>query len=119
MSIMDKLKKPLLLSMVVTGLMAQTNIDNCYACHGINFEKQAMGKSKVVADMNNTALINSMLGYQDGNYGGPLKVIMENQLKDLTVDQIEEIAELIVDIKEYPAKVDILEEENQYEGVNK
>ena len=65
---------------VSSALMAGVNAGACFACHGKNFEKHAMGKSKVVADMTHAEIAASLKGYKAGTYGGPMKGIMKGQV---------------------------------------
>jgi len=73
------------------------NLGKCMGCHGKTFEKHAMGKSKIVKDMNSTAIVESIQGYQN-NEGGPLKMIMKGQVKTLTEEEVKEVANLIKNI---------------------
>ena len=59
----------------------KVDLTKCYACHGKQFDKKALGKSKIVAEMSQKDINSSLIGYQDGIYGGPLKKIMQSQLK--------------------------------------
>ena len=59
---------------------ATVNLSACVACHGANFEKVAMGVSKVVKDMTKDEIIASLKGYQDGSYGGNMKALMKGQV---------------------------------------
>jgi cytochrome c553 len=68
------------------------NLNRCIGCHGTQFEKSALGKSKVVKDMNASEIVTALKGYKDGTYGGTMKGIMKGQVKDLNDTQIENIA---------------------------
>ncbi|CAA6803826.1 MAG: Cytochrome C553 (soluble cytochrome f) [uncultured Sulfurovum sp.] len=65
----------------------------CIGCHGANFEKAAMGKSKIVKDMTAEEIITSLNGYKDGTYGGPMKAIMKGQANSMSEDDIKAFAE--------------------------
>ncbi len=41
----------------------------CVGCHGQNFEKAALGKSKIVKDMTKDEIVKALKGYKDGSYG--------------------------------------------------
>ncbi len=56
----------------------------CVGCHGANFEKKAMGKSKVVKDMSKEEIVAALKGYKAGTYGGAMKGIMAGQVKSLS-----------------------------------
>jgi len=65
-----------------SGLMAG-NLTACTSCHGKTFEKPALGKSKIVKDMSKEEIAKALQGYKDGTYGGPMKGIMVNQVKNI------------------------------------
>ncbi|HIP51306.1 MAG TPA: c-type cytochrome [Campylobacterales bacterium] len=65
----------------------------CAGCHGVEFEKSAMGKSKVVKDMTAEEITTALNGYKDGTYGGPMKAIMAGQTKGMSADDIKAIAD--------------------------
>ena len=67
----------------------------CASCHGINGEKVALGKSKIIKDMTKAEIVSSLNGYKNGTYGGASKNIMLPQVKDLSDTDIKEISELI------------------------
>ena len=60
--------------------MAGVNGAACAACHGKNFEKHAMGKSKIVKDMTHAEIAEALKGYKAGTYGGPMKGVMKGQV---------------------------------------
>jgi cytochrome c-type protein NapB len=64
----------------------------CKGCHGQEFEKKAMGKSKVVKDMSKDEIVAALKGYKDGSYGGAMKGLMAGQVKSLDDAAIEAIA---------------------------
>ena len=64
----------------------------CAGCHGANFEKVALGKSKIVKDMAQADIITALKGYKDGSYGGPMKGVMKGQVDKLSDADIEAIA---------------------------
>ncbi len=67
----------------------------CVGCHGANFEKKAMGKSKVVKDMSKADIIAALKGYKAGTYGGAMKGIMVGQVKSLSDADMAAIADSI------------------------
>jgi len=60
--------------------MASVNGKACVSCHGAHFEKHALGKSKVVADMTHAEIATALKGYKHGTYGGPMKGLMKGQV---------------------------------------
>jgi len=89
------MKRVTLIILFSTPLVWATNLNSCTGCHGLNFEKVALGKSKVVKDMSKEEIISTMKGYKDGTYGGTLKSVMQRAVKNLTDKEIEEIAKQI------------------------
>ena len=67
----------------------------CVACHGINAEKKAMGKSQVIAGWEKTKTVAALQGYKDGSYGGAMKGVMKGQVTRLSDAEIEAVAEFI------------------------
>jgi cytochrome c-type protein NapB len=60
--------------------MAGVNAGACKGCHGANFEKHAMGKSKVVSEMSHADIATALKGYKAGTYGGAMKGLMKGQV---------------------------------------
>jgi len=88
--------KKIVLSLTVLGaasLFAAVNTAACAGCHGANFEKVALGKSKVVKDMTKADIEKALKGYKDGTYGGAMKAVMKGQASKLDDAAIKEIAE--------------------------
>ena len=59
---------------------AAVQLGACKGCHGQNFEKKALGKSKVVKDMTKAEVSAALVGYKAGTYGGPMKGVMKGQV---------------------------------------
>jgi len=78
-----------------TVVIANPLYKKCSSCHGENGEFKAMGKSKIIKDMNSTEIKNSLIGYKNGTYGGPLKGLMKGQVLNLTNKEIKELSEYI------------------------
>ena len=72
--------------------------DACISCHGVTFEKSAMGYSRIVNQMSKEDIIASINGYKSGTYGGDMKALMAGQATKLSSDEIEAFAELITSI---------------------
>ena len=60
--------------------MAGVVAGKCVGCHGADFGKKALGKSKVVKDMTHAEIAHALKGYKDGSYGGPMKGLMKGQV---------------------------------------
>ena len=68
------------------------NTATCAGCHGANFEKSALNKSKIVKDMSKDDIVKALKGYKDGTYGGAMKMVMAPNAKKLSDADIEDIA---------------------------
>jgi cytochrome c-type protein NapB len=79
--------------LATTSLFA-ANTAACAGCHGANFEKSAMGKSKIVKDMSKDEIVTALKGYRDTDGFGhsAMKAAMAGQAKALSDADIEEIA---------------------------
>ena len=92
------MKNTLTISLLLTLLSTASLADSyskCIACHGANGEKVALGKSKVMKDMTKAEIESSLLGYQNGTYGGPMKALMTGQVRGLSAADIKDIANKI------------------------
>jgi len=85
-----------MLSVLVVGAdCADINTKACAGCHGVNFEKSALGKSKIVKDMNTTSISNALIGYKDGTYGGAMKGIMKGQVAKYSDKELQDFAKTV------------------------
>ncbi len=89
------MKKILLLSSVFACLAFANPYAKCIGCHGVNGEKVALGKSKIIKDMTKQEFIVALKGYKDGTYGGPMKGLMKGQVASLSDADMEAIANKI------------------------
>jgi len=71
---------------------AEVSTAACAGCHGANFEKKAMGVSKIVNTLSKDDIKKALHGYKDGTYGGSMKTIMKGQAGGLSDAQIDAIA---------------------------
>ncbi len=74
--------KKIVLGTLLCGVaaFAAVNLAACKGCHGQNWEKPALGKSKVVADMTKAEVTTALQGYKAGTYGGAMKGLMKGQV---------------------------------------
>ena len=90
------MKKTLVTLSVVAIAATSTfaaNTAACAGCHGANFEKAAMGQSKIVKDLKKDEIVTALKGYKAGTYGhSPMKAVMQGQAKNLSDADIEAIA---------------------------
>lgn len=68
---------------------------SCASCHGLKGEKEALGKSQVIAGWDKNRVIKALNGYKDGSYGGVMKGIMKPHVETKTPEQIEVLADYI------------------------
>jgi len=104
MKISKKIKALLVLVTLVssTSMLASQGSNaykRCSACHGINADKEALGKSKVISEMTGAELITALEGYKDGTYGGSMKGLMKGQVVSLSKADIKTLSEYIVSLK--------------------
>jgi len=59
---------------------SEVSVQSCTGCHGKNFNKKALGKSKIISEMRYNELKASLKGYKAGTYGGPMKGLMKAQV---------------------------------------
>ena len=82
-------------SLIASAALYAAGTAGCVGCHGKNFEKHAMGKSKVVKDMSKADIVAALKGYKDGSYGGAMKGIMKGQVASLSDADMQAIADSI------------------------
>ena len=74
---------------------ANSVIKGCTACHGTNFSRKALGKSKIVKDMNSTQIYFALNGYKKGTYGSSMKGLMKMQVNKFTDNELKELSKAI------------------------
>lgn len=67
----------------------------CAGCHGMNAEKQALGKSQVIKGWKASKIVAALKGYKEGTYGGPMKAIMKGQVAALNDSDMQSLATYI------------------------
>jgi len=77
---MKKITTAIIALGATSALMAGVNAAACKGCHGQAWEKKALGKSLVVAEMTHADIAASLKGYKAGTYGGPMKGLMKGQV---------------------------------------
>ncbi|MDQ7044200.1 MAG: cytochrome C [Sulfurimonas sp.] len=80
---------------LVSTLTAGVVAGKCVGCHGKNFEKKAMGKSKVVAEMTHADIAAALKGYKHGTYGGPMKGLMKGQVAKYSDADLDAFAQTV------------------------
>ncbi len=80
---------------VASTLSAGVNSGACKGCHGAHFEKKAMGKSKVVANLSHAEIAEALKGYKAGTFGGPMKGLMKGQVARYSNADLEAFAQTI------------------------
>ncbi|UFS63392.1 hypothetical protein LOH54_04495 [Sulfurimonas sp. HSL-3221] len=70
----------------------------CAACHGNQGEKMALNQSAVIGEWESKRIADAIIGYQKGTYGGAMKTLMQNQVKDLTPVQVEALSDYIANL---------------------
>jgi cytochrome c-type protein NapB len=84
--------KQSIITIATLGLLTITasafDTKGCTGCHGADFEKAALGKSKIVKDMSKADIETALKGYVDGTYGGPMKAMMKGQAAKMSAEDI-------------------------------
>jgi cytochrome c-type protein NapB len=80
---------------LATASMAAVNGAACAGCHGKNFEKKALGKSKIVKDLSHAEIAAALKGYKAGTFGGPMKGVMKGQVAKYSDADLEAFAQTI------------------------
>ena len=80
---------------LATASMAAVNGKACAGCHGAHFEKHAMGKSKVVANLTHAEIATALKGYKAGTFGGPMKGLMKGQVAKYSDADLDAFAQTI------------------------
>lgn len=99
------------LILIFTLNLHSSQIDACLGCHGKQFEKMALGTSKVVKDMSKENILKAIKGYKDGSYGGGMKVLMKGQVSNLSDTDIEAIASEIKNGGKVLTNVEIIKQD--------
>jgi cytochrome c len=93
------MKKIMITSFVTITLstLAIAGVDGaaCTNCHGANWEKEAMKKSKVVAEMTHDEIATALKGYKNGTYGRSMKGLMNAQVSKYSDAELEAFAQTI------------------------
>jgi cytochrome c-type protein NapB len=82
-------------ALLATSVIYAASTAGCVSCHGANFEKKALGKSKIVKDMSKEDIVKALKGYKDGSYGGAMKATMKPQVANLSDADIAALADAI------------------------
>jgi cytochrome c-type protein NapB len=77
---MKKIVMSIVALTATTALMAGVDVAACVGCHGADWSKVALGKSKVVSEMSHADIATALKGYNAGTYGGPMKGLMKGQV---------------------------------------
>ncbi len=80
---------------LATASIAAVNAKGCTSCHGADWSKIALGKSKNVAEMSHADIAASLIGYKDGSYGGAMKGLMKAQVAKYSNADLEAFSQTI------------------------
>jgi len=76
-------------------LIVTSELKRCFACHGRDWSKSALGKSVIVKNMSKNNIARALKGYKNGSYGGPFKEIMKDQVAKYSDKELDAIAQAI------------------------
>ncbi|GAA9549183.1 cytochrome c [Helicobacter pylori] len=71
-------------------------VKSCAACHGVKFEKKALGKSKIVNMMSEAEIEKDLMDFKSGANKNP---VMTAQAKKLSDEDIKALAKYIPTLK--------------------
>ncbi len=83
---MNLFKKVVLILMLINIGLFASYISVCQKCHGKNFEKRALGKSRIVKNLKKEEIKKRLLFFKTSNS------IMKSYASNLSKKQIEQIA---------------------------
>ncbi len=92
---MKKITTAIIALGATSALMAGVNAAACKGCHGQNWEKHALGKSKIVANLTHAEIATATKGYKAGTFGGPMKGLMKGQVAKYSDADLEAFAQTI------------------------
>lgn len=70
----------LLVAFAMAGTTVSADVKKCASCHGNDWSKKALNKSKHVSEMTQEEIEMALRGYKDGTYGGQMKAVMKGQI---------------------------------------
>jgi len=88
---MNKIAKIVTVITLISPLLF-ANSASCKGCHGSDFRKKALGKSKIIKNMSKNEIISALKGYKNGTYGGKLKDMMAGRVMKLSEKDIVTLA---------------------------
>ena len=71
------------------------NLKVCTGCHGENFDKPAMGISRIVKDLNESEILTALQGYKSDTRGGSMQEVMNHHISKFSNKQLDEIITMI------------------------
>ena len=97
---MKKIVTTIVALSATTALMAGVNAGACKGCHGQNFEKKALGKSKNVSTLSHAEIATALKGYKAGtlNTHG-MGSVMKGQVASMDDAAIQAVADHIAAMK--------------------
>ncbi len=81
---------------VLMATDVKTLVKGCVACHGVKFEKKALGKSKIVNMMSEKEIEEDLMAFKNGANKNP---VMTAQAKKLSDEDIKALAKYIPTLK--------------------
>ncbi|MCD6190606.1 MAG: cytochrome C [Sulfurimonas sp.] len=92
---MKKIVTTIVALTATTALMAGVNAGACKGCHGADWSKKALGKSKVVSNLSHAEIATALKGYKAGTFGGPMKGLMKGQVAKYSDADLDAFAQTI------------------------
>jgi cytochrome c-type protein NapB len=78
-----------------TNAALKMNEGACTGCHGSDWGKIALEKSRNVSKMTHEEIAAALIGYKNGTYGGAMKNLMKAQVEKYSDDEIRRFSNAI------------------------
>lgn len=92
---MKKIVASIVALTATTALMAGIEAGACQGCHGTDWSKIALNKSKNVSQMTHAEIATALKGYKNGTYGGPMAGLMKGQVAKYSDGDLDAFAQTI------------------------
>ena len=70
------------------SVLASVDLNMCKSCHGLNFEKKALGMSLIVKNLTQKEVSDALIGYKNRTYGSVMKGIMNSQVRRYNKEEL-------------------------------
>lgn len=92
---MKKIVMSIVALTATTALMGVVEAGACLACHGTDWSKVALGKSKNVSTMTHAEIAVALKGYKAGTYGREKAGLMKSQVAKYSNEELDALSQTI------------------------